>query len=444
MFSPAVGELEESGPPPGSSTISKAFPRRLLPASTSKRIERVDEDLRPTVSEPPRRSGARRRRRSSTDWTTRAPSALARDLRCGDGALGLEDEGPQPCARRVRRSGGCRVPRRGADHGPDAGFERPRDRDSMPRSLKLPIGLAPSHFRYSSVPSRSKARRVEQRRRALAERHDRRRLVRRGGGRGIGRRGRARSTRSYHAQPRLDDASIGDHRESRRREWIASSSAISSSAASTCPAGASWTTWSALRYRPAPGRAGRPTRRACKPLGDVGEHAGSVVDVQVEVERRAQSPDRGARASRQHGSLWRKPVPVVPIIETRSATTAGSGLDPSRTGPFERDLTDSVALEHDALERPSTAASGWWRSTSAGRTRTSTLSSMSVAADEPHGHLDFPGCGAPVAGDRLQASYSTSSRVTLEPNDRGEDGHLGGCVGSRDVLEGSASAKPCR
>ena len=44
-------------------------------------------------------------------------------------------------------------------------------------------------------------------------------------------------------------------------------------------------------------------------------------------------------------------MPVVPTIETRSATTARRGLDPAGPGPFERDLADRVALEHDGVER---------------------------------------------------------------------------------------------
>ena len=58
-----------------------------------------------------------------------------------------------------------------------------------------------------------------------------------------------------------------------------------------------------------------------------------------------------ARASRQHASFCRKPVPVVPMHADHVGDDRGGGLDAAGAGALERDLADRVALEHDRVER---------------------------------------------------------------------------------------------
>ena len=128
-----------------------------------------------------------------------------------------------------------------------------------------------------------------------------------------------------------------------------------------------------------------------EPLRDVGEHAGPVVDLEVDVEGRAQLARRAAaRASRQHASFWRKPVPVVPMTLTMSATTADAVSMPPAPGPSSVISRIASPWSMTALKAPSTAASGWCRSTSAGRTRTSSRAvDERRRADEPDDHLEL-------------------------------------------------------
>ena len=76
----------------------------------------------------------------------------------------------------------------------------------------------------------------------------------------------------------------------------------------------------------------------------MGEHARAVGDLDADVERRAQLARRQRLELRQQASFWRKPVPVVPITLTMSATTADAVSIAARAGTGERDLADRVAL----------------------------------------------------------------------------------------------------
>ena len=44
-------------------------------------------------------------------------------------------------------------------------------------------------------------------------------------------------------------------------------------------------------------------------------------------------------------------MPIVPITLTMSAITADAVSMPPAPGPFERDLADRIALQHDGVER---------------------------------------------------------------------------------------------
>ena len=85
-------------------------------------------------------------------------------------------------------------------------------------------------------------------------------------------------------------------------------------------------------------------------LRDPRQHAGAVLDLEPEIERRGQI-------------AWREPLEVAPdgiVLEEAGAGRAddgdhvgddgGCGLDPAGAGAFERDLADRVALQHHRVE----------------------------------------------------------------------------------------------
>jgi len=92
-------------------------------------------------------------------------------------------------------------------------------------------------------------------------------------------------------------------------------------------------------------------------------------------------------------------VPVVPITLTMSATTAEAVSVPPAPGPSSVISRIASPCSITALKAPSTAASGWLRSTSAGPTRTSTEPShQRRGADEAHDHADGRARAATVSG----------------------------------------------
>ena len=81
-------------------------------------------------------------------------------------------------------------------------------------------------------------------------------------------------------------------------------------------------------------------------------------------------------------------MPVVPMTLTMSATTADAVSMPPAPGPSSVISRMASPWSMTALKAPSTAASGWWRSTSAGPTRTSTRAvDERRRADQAHDHL---------------------------------------------------------
>ena len=96
-------------------------------------------------------------------------------------------------------------------------------------------------------------------------------------------------------------------------------------------------------------------------------------------------------------------MPVVPTIVTMSATTAEAVSIPPAPGPSSVISRIASPWSMTALNAPSTAASGWWRSTSAGRTRTSDLAvDERRRADEADDHLHLPGGGDILRRDPLE------------------------------------------
>ena len=73
-------------------------------------------------------------------------------------------------------------------------------------------------------------------------------------------------------------------------------------------------------------------------------------------------------------------MPIVPITLAMSAITAEAVSIPPAPGPSSVISRIASPCSMTALNAPSTLASGWWRSTSAGPTRTSTWPSTSRAA----------------------------------------------------------------
>ena len=110
-------------------------------------------------------------------------------------------------------------------------------------------------------------------------------------------------------------------------------------------------------------------------------------------------------------------MPVVPMIEIMSATTADAVSSPPAPGPSSVISRIASPWSITALNGPSTAASGWWRSTSAGCTRTSSFPSTSVA--DPTSRTVISSSRAARTCScvmRSIPSNSTSSSVVREPN----------------------------
>ena len=111
-------------------------------------------------------------------------------------------------------------------------------------------------------------------------------------------------------------------------------------------------------------------------------------------------------------------MPVVPTIETMSATTAEAVSMPPAPGPSSVISRIASPWSMTALNAPSTAASGWCAVDERRRDANVDRSSTSVArADQPHDHVHLraPPPRAPSV-TRSIPSNSTSSSVTREPN----------------------------
>ena len=166
-----TGIASASGAAPSS---SHDLERGRLLALDPVRVDRVDEldrvplgELADDLAAPGRscRAGRSRARRAS------APGRACRSRSCPRARSRRRAGRPAP--RRRRRSPRCCRSTRRSSPRP----RRPSARETatvIPRSLKLPVGFAPSSFRqHPSADALGDHRRLDQRRRALVERHHR-------------------------------------------------------------------------------------------------------------------------------------------------------------------------------------------------------------------------------------------------------------------------------
>ena len=340
---PPYGITNASGAPPSSSTISKTAVFWPCPAV---RVDGVDEHVRAAAAEL---LGGRERLVEVAAHLEHlgAEHARLRDLRPGDGPGGRQHDGGDPGPRRIGRGGGGRVPGRGADHRLGAVLGRLRDGD---RHAAILVGAGrirglPLEPDLDAEPLRQ-ARRAQERRRALAER-DHRRLLghRQAGAEAVDQRDRHAQPSSATPRPEIDGqrarlaARLGQRPDRvERGADMAGGGLVGDDVEDGV---AVVRLLHELGDRDALG--GELVR-------DAGEHAGAVLDLEPEVER------RGELARRQ-------PLEVAPdgvVLEEAGAGRADDGdhvgddrrrrLDAAGAGAFERDLADRVALQHDGVE----------------------------------------------------------------------------------------------
>ena len=232
----------------------------------------------------------------------------------------------------------------------------------MPRSLKLPVGFAPSNLRKSSTPSRSESvRRAQERRRPLAERDDRRRVA---DGQAVAialdQRGHAALlSRPAQARSRLTPSRARRRRGRRRRAGRDGAPAHLGQLRRSRRA--------RRRRRSAASRAGRRAARRRRPTGTWISRA---TETSCAASRRRRA--RARRAGRRPRGGGRTASAARPAGAARACASrrrsggsrcrraddadhvrddGGRGLDPAGARAFERDLADRVALEHDRVER---------------------------------------------------------------------------------------------
>ena len=438
-------------------TGARARPERRPRSSTISNAAVFCPSMRYGLSEltrtcVPRSASARAAASASSKlprtWTTRAPSAPA----CATFAAATAPWGWRTTARSPARAAYAAADAAVFPVEAQITVETPASSafeiaSVIPRSLKLPVGFAPSHLRYSSTPSRSDRRGAE------GAASSPLRATRPASTSSTGRRSRYRSmtpgtaTGSCHAQPSSTtprseitgksdgaawiDGQLGDLRE--RGLDLALRRLVEDDVERRARADGHLREprdRDAVRGEPVrrPRRGRRDGRR---PRG--GDRTG---------ERR--SPGGMRSSVRQHGSSWRKPVPVVPMIETRSATTADAVSIPPAPGPSSVISRIASPWSITPLNAPSIAASGWWRSTSAGRTRTSTWSSMSVAAPTSRTTISSSRAAAEdrVGGPRARGSPTSAKRDPRAERDRREDRHLRGRVRAGDVVRRIGLGEP--
>ena len=129
-------------------------------------------------------------------------------------------------------------------------------------------------------------------------------------------------------------------------------------------------------------------------------------------------------------------MPVVPTIETMSATTALAVSIPPAPGPSSVISRIASPWSMTALKAPSTVASGWCASTKAGPTRTSTRPSSSVARASSLTRMSSASRGADVIlRDGLDAlDGDPVERHPRPEGDRREDRDLRRRVQAADVV----------
>ena len=228
------------------------------------------------------------------------------------------------------------------------------------------------------------------------------------------------------------------------------SARIAASAARTCPAAASWvTTWRTAW--PSPGcctSCATETLLGRELVRDPREHARPVLDLEPEVER------RGELAGRQ-------PLEIPPdriVLEEAGAGRPDDGdhvgddrrrgLDAAGARPFERDLADRVALQHDrvegALDRGQRMVAVDERRADA---HVDAVADEARAADQLHVHVERARGGDVIERDALDPlDVDPVERHARAERDGREDRRLRRGVEPGDVLGriGLGEAEPLR
>ena len=129
-------------------------------------------------------------------------------------------------------------------------------------------------------------------------------------------------------------------------------------------------------------------------------------------------------------------MPIVPITLAMSAITADAVSIAAGARALERDLADRVALEHHRVER---ALDGGERMVAVDERRADAHVDVAVdeprRADEADHHLELARRGDVERVDPVDADHlDVGELVARVERDRGEDRHLRGRVGARDVV----------
>ena len=291
----------------------------------------------------------------------------------------------------------------------------------MPRSLKLPVGFAPSHLQVQVAAASPRERRgaatsgVEPSPSETSLRSARSRPseLRDAAIRDHGQRPRAlvhlgqRSERLERVVERARARLVRDDVQARRRCRSAAAAAARSRRRAA-----------RARRRPARARPAGPRRRD-------GSRTASCC-----------RPAAAAAARASAASFCRKPVPIVPITLTMSAITADAVSMPPAPGPSSVISRIASPCSMTALNAPSTLASGCCLSTSAGWTRTSKLPSTSRAAPTSRITMSSSRAAVDVGGvDLVMPRYVDVGEVDPRvERDGREDRHLRRRVRARDVV----------
>ena len=139
-------------------------------------------------------------------------------------------------------------------------------------------------------------------------------------------------------------------------------------------------------------------------------------------------------------------MPIVPITLAMSAITAEAVSTPPAPGPSSVISRIASPCSITALNAPATEASGWWRSTSAGRTRTSTCPSTSRA--EPTSRITMSSSRAAATSSGSIESIPTTSTSASSKRELNATVARIAIFAAASAPEtssvGSASAKPRR